>query len=85
MAYQDQRRVVVLVACVDVDALGDELLARLLIAPPTGLAEQAEVVAEVQWVFLLELPRRDGLRLGSKGSLELVLFLDIHGWRVHEH
>lgn len=77
-AYEDQRRVIVFVSGVDVHALGYHLLADLLIAPPTRLAEQAKVIAQVQGVLLLELPRRDGLRLGREGSLELVLLLDVH-------
>ena len=77
-AYKNQGRVIVFVSRVDVHALRNHLLADLQVTPPTGLAEQPEVVAQVERVLLLQLPRRDGLGFRREGSLELVLLLDVH-------
>ena len=76
---QYQRRVVETVSAVNVDAFLDLFLADFEVAPSTSLAEDAECVAQIKWIVLLENSGFDLLVLIMKGGLEVVLFQDTHG------
>lgn len=69
--HEDQRGVVMTVSAVDVDAVGDELLACLQVAPPAGVEEDGKVVGLVERVLVAE----DALVLVLEQQVELSLEL----------
>ena len=53
-SYQNQRRVIVRVASIDIDTLGDLFLTDFQIAPTASTAEVTEWLTEIQRVVILD-------------------------------
>lgn len=71
--YQDQRSIVKGIASVDINALGNFLLAYFQVTSPTGFAKLAIWRAEIQRVILLDSTLVDQFLLAMKTRLYLLL------------
>lgn len=72
LTYQNKRRIIIAVARININTLRDLLLADLQITFPTGLAELAEPLAEVEWILILERAFVDQLLLIVQADFKLV-------------
>ena len=73
MAYKNERRVIELIPRIDVDALGDLLLARLQISSSAGFTEYAKACRRVQRVLFLQPAIVDLRPLVVERLLDLML------------